>query len=227
MCKKTNQAKEQHQGQGASKCDCQCHLIEYAVLEDSTKAFRAAFFEGSRTTELYDFLVDAYALFQYRVTTDLPGKFHELVTKYVNQDAENSINVSEEKYRLNFLATYEEWKTNPKKSTQLYIDLKSLINNVQKLIYTNFSDNSDFLSVLDGSTKDTKSNLEQYSAIPLNKTNSERSAPLTPRASKRVAEQHNNEKRYSWNAQPSPRKLLPDAEDNTPAEGHGTRCSIM
>lgn len=133
---------------------CLCHLIRPILLSDKAKNVRTTYFTPMSIVELYDFLLEAYALVDLTIkASEVDNKLKQLVSTYLLVDSAQSINVNDEENRLAFFLAYTQYTDKQIQKGALYEKLDALINDVHKLIYNNLSDNPGFNELLSNMNK--------------------------------------------------------------------------
>ncbi|WP_298625829.1 hypothetical protein [uncultured Legionella sp.] len=128
---------------------CLCHLIQPLLIADKEQNVRTTYFVPYAIEECYDFLKEAYALITLKVKiNEVSSKLQKLVDDYLTNESPKSINVNNEQYKKEFLTAYEQFCSQKIKKMELYVKLETLINDIQKLVYNNTSDNTGFTALL-------------------------------------------------------------------------------
>lgn len=118
---------------------CLCHHLEIAIKKDDKKKLKVIF-DSYYIDELYNFLLDAYEVIETLDGHKFATRMDALVKNYLLEKSPNSINVTRDRIREDFMDIYDE-KIDDLISAKSSLKEKliPLIQDVQHLAYQNLS----------------------------------------------------------------------------------------
>lgn len=142
---------------------CICHQLELAIKQDDTKELKEVF-NNYYINEIYEFLLEAYALVDNSDSNQFANELSELVKNYLVSTSPNSINVQNERLKKKFMDLYDDNIDDLNSAKKpLTEKLTMIIQDVQHLVYQNCSSVDVFKNCLEKIDKEHDSATQHIS----------------------------------------------------------------
>ncbi|RUR19218.1 hypothetical protein ELY21_04850 [Legionella sp. km535] len=128
---------------------CRCGNLEIAIKQDHEQKLKQVF-ERYFVVELYHFISDAYKVIELKDEHHYSKRMNHLVQEYLLDNSPNSINVKNERLKLEFMSLYDE-HIDDLESAKVTLDnkLAELTRDVQFLAYQNLSHDDYFIKAME------------------------------------------------------------------------------